>query len=83
MVIDCWRRVSTLQRALALARTGDGRGAAATLAGAGVHRPAVADAGWLFDEMISAGQAASVTAPDRSEAEAVFSPALFDRAMDR
>ena len=51
------------------------------LSGPGVHRPSREDAGWLFDQMIAARQAGSDAGLGRSEAEQVFSPALFDRAM--
>ena len=53
------------------------------LSGPGVHRPSGADAGWLFDEMMAARQATSGTSFGRSDAEQVFNPALFDRAMGR
>ncbi len=53
------------------------------LSGPGVHRPSFADAGWLFDEMIAARQTSTSSSLHRDEAERVFSPDLFDRAMGR
>ena len=51
------------------------------LDGDGLNRPSGADARWLLSEMIAAGQAPAATGERETEAEAVFSPRLYDRAV--